>query len=136
MTVYGQKIAIFAMGFFSTWTMAAMASGINCSTDDGLQVDIYNKLNAQKKWVPAVLLITNEDEGTILLRRGKEITEQDEPGRILYSAKANQALLAERLFIEIPMRALVNEKGESRAPELILLNDDERNVRQLNCRTF
>lgn len=113
-----------------------MAGGIDCTTDDGLRVDIYNKMNADKKWVAAALLITSDEEGTLLTRRGKEIKEEDKPGVDIYSARANASLFATRLVIEIPTRAGDLDKGEPRGPKLILLNDDERNVRELTCRTF
>ena len=75
---------------------SAFASGFKCEGDMGYNVKLYNDTSSTR--TPAVLVISQVGQGTLLTREGTEISKHNRPNTVQYVVEGNRKLDADMRY--------------------------------------
>jgi hypothetical protein len=122
---------------------SAFASGFKCESVHSRQaytVRLYNHVSPTTGTrVPAVLVISEEEQGTLLVRKNGEISKHVRANSVQYVVNGNERLGVERAILQIAFREgrEVLAAGESVDGQLILVREDGgRSVTDLTCSRY
>jgi hypothetical protein len=116
--------AVFSAILFSLSLSPAFGDGWNCHTTDAMRVYLVENTATAEPDL-STLVISDREQGTLLVRYGREISHDERDGQLLYRTEACEKLNAETAVV-----SLDRQLGQG---ELILLTDDDRSVRELVC---
>lgn len=115
----------------------AHASGFLCE-GEGYTVKLFNQTDATR--TPAVLVVSKSDEqpSTLLRRAGTEIHKSNRANTVSYSVEGSRKLNADKAILQISFKEgrETLAAGESVPAQLILVQDDNRDVVQLSCERY
>ena len=115
----------------------AFASGFRCNGDMGYSVKLFNYTVGETR-TPAVMIISQDDEGTLLRRTGSEIRKHNRTNTIQYVVEGSRKLDSDTAILQISFREgrEVLEEGETADGQLILIKDGDRGVFGLVCERY
>lgn len=120
---------------------SAFGSGYKCTSGDTAQgewfVQMYNHTSIQTR-VPAVVIISNEAQGTVLRRGAAEITKRNRANSVQFVMEGNRRVDADSVILQILHKEgqqTLSEREEV-AGQLILVRDDSKEVISLACARY
>ena len=115
----------------------AFASGFRCDGDMGYSVKLFNHTSGGTR-TPAVMVISQDGEGTLLRRDGDEITKRNRVNSVQYVVEGNRKLDADTAILQISFKegSETIAEGESTDGQLILDKDGDRSVFHLVCERY
>lgn len=132
-----QLLTVLAISVFGT---GAVADGFKCEgTNSDYNVQLYNKVMPEEGTrTPAVLVVSDAEEGTLLVRRGGAIRKHNRDNTVQYVVEGNRKLGADTAILQIRFKQgrEVIEAGETRPAQLILITDGEKEVLPLSCERY
>lgn len=113
---------------------SAFASGFKCEGDSGYRVKLYNHRNTETR-VPAKMIISHEDAGTLLVADESEISKTNRANTVRYTVDGNRKIQAEQAILQIAFKEGRETLGKGKTAEgqLILVGDEDREVFDLTC---
>lgn len=117
---------------------AAFADGFKCS-GEGYNVKLFNHVHAASGTrTPAVMVISSEEEGTLLVRRNDDISKTNRLNTVRYTVEGSRKLGADQAVLQVRFKQgqEVIEDGEVRPGQLILTADGEKEVLELDCERY
>ncbi len=117
---------------------SVFASGFRCESPDGYRVKIYNHTHAEAGTrVPAVLVVSHENTGTLLTAKGAEISKRNLSNVVQYSAEGSRAGLS-KVIVQIAFKEgrEVLAEGEHAYGTLILAQGASRQTSRLTCSRY
>ena len=128
-------LSVLALSFIAIGS-TAFGSGFDCVGEDGYNAKLYNHVDPENGTrTPAALIISNVEEGTLLVRKGGSIRKHNRANTVQYVVDGNRKLAADTAILQIRFKEAVEvlEEGETAEGQLILVADGERNVLDLTC---
>lgn len=126
-------LAVFATGL-------SYGSGFKCESAGGVNVKVFNHVHPQNGTRrPAALVISTDDEGTLLVRKDDEIRKNNRRHTAQYVVDGRQGLGAETVILQIRFKEgrEVLEEGETVEGQLILVGDEgSKEVIALECARY
>ncbi len=116
----------------------AFASGFRCASTDGYRVKIYNHTHAsQGTRTPAILVVSHENAGTLLVAEGSEISKRNLSSVVQYSAKGQKGELSQAV-VQIAFKEGKEylAEGEKAYGTLILAKGGKRATTRLLCTRY
>ncbi len=123
-------------------SVSAFGSGFKCETINAVpatSVKLFNHINAEDGTrTPAAMVISNEDEGTILVAKGSAIRKHNRANTVQYVVDGNKRLGADSAILQITFKEgrEVLEAGEVVRGQLILVDGSDRSVSELDCERY
>jgi hypothetical protein len=120
---------------------AAFGSGYQCDgqNSEGVEwaVKLYNHASVESR-VPAVLVVSNESEGTLLRRADTEIKKANRRNTVQYVVEGNRKIDADTVIFQVAHKEGKEtfEKGQIISGQLILVKDEAREVIELTCSRY
>lgn len=137
------SVSLFTAMFFGVFGSAAFASGFKCTSDhasDGYNVKLFNHTeSATGTRTPAIMVISHEDAGTLLVRRGAEIRKASRANTVQYVVDGNRTLGADSAILQVRFKEgrQTLREGEVVSGQLILISEDgERAVVPMSCERY
>lgn len=135
------SIPLYVVMILITTGQFALASGFRCEGEDsGFRAKLFNHVHPTLGTrVPAALVVSHEDEGTLLSVRGSsKIFKRNLPGSVEYIVEGNERLNAETVILKIQFKEglEVIAKGERVLGQLILMNPDSQDIYELSCERY
>lgn len=125
------------LGMFAT---AAFADGFKCTGEDSsYSAKLYNKIHAEDGTRnPGAMILSSEQEGTLLVRRGTEIRKHNRKNTVQYVVEGNRKLGADTAILQVEFKQgrETIEAGDTVPGQLILVADGEREVHGLSCERY
>jgi len=118
---------------------SAFGSGFKCEGEDGYRVKLYNNVKATDGTrTPAVLVISHDDMGTLLVRKGEEIRKRNYTTSVRYVVEGNRKLDADTAIVQIQFKegSEVLKEGEIVTGQLVLVSDGESRKLDLLCARY
>ncbi|MBI1859391.1 MAG: hypothetical protein HYR96_00540 [Deltaproteobacteria bacterium] len=119
---------------------SAYASGFKCTSDEGLNVKLFNHVDPLSGTrTPAVLVISSDAQGTLIVRKDTEITKHNRANTVQYVVDGSEKVGAETAILQIRFKEgrEVLEAREVTAAQLILVSEDnDRSVIALECERY
>jgi hypothetical protein len=117
---------------------SAFASGFRCESPDGYRVKIYNHVQADNGTrVPAVLVVSHAQAGTLLSAKGTEISKRNLSNLVQYSAKGPKGGLTYAVVqIAFKEGRDILAEGERAYGTLVLAKGVERQTSRLTCHRY
>ncbi len=132
----GTKLMSFV--FIGMLATAAFGSGFKCAGED-YSVKLFNHVNPEDGTrVPAAMIVSSEEEGTLLVRKGAQIRKHNRSNTVQYVADGNRRLGADTAILQIRFKEgrETLEEGETAPGQLILVMDEDRSVAELSCTRY
>lgn len=117
---------------------SVFASGFRCESPDGYRVKIFNHTHADAGTrVPAVLVVSHKDSGTLLSAKGTEISKRNLSNVVQYSADGTGKGLS-KVVVQIAFKEgrEVLAEGERAYGTLILAQGASRQTSRLTCSRY
>ena len=117
---------------------SVFASGFRCESPDGYRVKIYNHTHADEGTrVPAVLVVSHQDAGTLLTATGAQISKRNLSNVVQYSAEGTKAGLS-KVVVQIAFKEgrEILAEGERAYGTLILAQGAKRQTSRLVCSRY
>ena len=123
-------ILVVAMGF----STSVFASGFKCESEDGLRVKLCNSTHQETR-TPAVLIISNQEEGTLLVQRDDSILKVNRDNSTLYTTLGSEKLGASLVLLEIEFKEGrdVVRAGTAVQGRLFLISESDEQLVNLDC---
>lgn len=120
---------------------AAFGSGYKCTSGDTAQgewsVKMFNHTVTETR-VPAVIVVSNEAQGTVLKRTEAEITKRNRANTVQFVMEGNRRIDADSVILQV-----LHKEGretlfdaEEVAGQLILVKDGSKEVISLDCARY
>jgi len=121
-------------------TGMASASGFKCEgLDSGFRTKLFNHVQpGLGTRVPAAMIVSHEDEGTLLSAKGADIRKRNRANTVQYVTDGNDRLDADTVILQIRFKEgrEVIERGETAPGQLVLVKDGTREVYDLSCERY
>ncbi len=130
-------VSVFAVSALVLCT-SVFASGFKCESNDGYNVKLFNNVDpTQGTRTPAALVVSN-DEGTLLVRKGADISKTNRLNTVRYTAEGSRKVDADQVILQISFKEglEVLADGETADGQLILVKDGDREVKDLVCSRY
>lgn len=120
---------------------AAFGSGYKCTGTDftGTEwsVKMYNHTSVETR-VPSVLVISNEDQGTLLLRKDLEIKKANRRNTVQFVVEGNRKIDSDSVIFQVTHKEgrETLEEGEVVSGQLILVKEGSKQVIDLECSRY
>lgn len=123
-------ITLAIMGVLTT---SAFGSGFKCQSEDGYAVKLFNHVQPEDGTrVPAVLIVSHEEEGTLLRANGEEIRKTAVGRNTIYSTDGNSAIGAENVALIVRHREGVDTlRAGQKVPGTLLLGSDDETLDEI-----
>jgi hypothetical protein len=130
-----QVISTFLV-FFAV-TGSAMASGFRCQSTEGYSVKEYDHTDPHTGTrVPAVLVISYESQGTLLVAKNEEIRKHNRVNSIQYSVDGNEKLNADTAIFQVMYKPGQEVSKKGVPGQLILVQSGTRDAIDLQCERY
>lgn len=130
-------LGLLVVGLVASST--SFASGFVCQSEDGLTVKLYNQVHATKGTRnPAVLVVSSDADGTLLVRKGDEIRKTNYRSMVRYTVEGNEATGAEQVVFQVKYKEGVDEKlgVASTEGQIVFIGEQGRSVHSLECSRY
>lgn len=108
----------------------AFASGFRCEGDSGYRVKVYNQIDPSKGTRnPAKLIISHEDQGTLLVESSEGITKSNYVNYVEYRVVGTPALNAIEASLEVAFKEGVDVLGAGEQVEGTLILTDSAHAK-------
>ncbi len=120
----------------------AFASGFKCESVDasGYSVKLFNHVDPNTGTrTPAAMIVSQEEEGTLLVRKGAAIRKHNRLNTVQYGVDSTKKLGGEQAILQIRFKEgkEVLRAGETAEGQLIVVSEDgDRDVNELSCERY
>lgn len=132
-----QLITAVVISVFGT---AAFADGFKCEAlESGYNVKLFNHVHPELGTrTPAALIVSDVDAGTLLVRKGDDISKTNRKNTVRYTVEGSRKLGADTAILQVTFKQgkEVIAAGDVRPGQLILIADGEKEVHELSCERY